>query len=197
MGSVDMSGPLAGIRALDLGTYAIGPSACAYLGQLGAEVIRIENPAGEAFMDFEPTMNGMATSYINSNMAKKSIYLNLKEPDDLEVARRLAGTADVVVENRLPGVIERLGLGYEVVSRVNPSKMGRRSCFASMRTLITRLDSFWSRRHCSGFYDASEPAKASGSKSAFSLRRSFFSSPESQSIWRLARRPSAKAAPAR
>lgn len=115
-----MPGPLAGIRALDLGTYAIGPSASAYLGQLGAEIIRIENPAGEAFMDFEPTMGGMASSYINSNMAKKSIYLNLKETADLEVARRLAATVDIVIENRLPGVIERLGLGYGVVSKLNP-----------------------------------------------------------------------------
>ena len=115
-----MSGPLAGVRALDLGTYAIGPSACAYLGQLGAEVIRIENPAGEAFMDFEPTMNGMATSYVNSNMAKKSIHLNLKDPADLEIAHRLAATTDILIENRLPGVIEKLGLGYDKVSRINP-----------------------------------------------------------------------------
>ena len=115
-----MAGPLTGTRVLDLGTYAIGPSASAYLGQLGAEVIRIENPAGEAFMDFEPTIGGMATSYVNSNMAKKSIYLNLKEPAGLEVARRLAATVDIVIENRLPGVIERLGFGYDEVSRLNP-----------------------------------------------------------------------------
>jgi crotonobetainyl-CoA:carnitine CoA-transferase CaiB-like acyl-CoA transferase len=115
-----MPGPLTGIRAVDLGTYAIGPSASAYLGQLGADVIRIENPAGEAFMDFEPTMRGMATSYINSNMAKQSIYLNLKEPEGLQTARRLAATVDVLVENRLPGVTDRLGLGYEEVSALNP-----------------------------------------------------------------------------
>ena len=115
-----MAGPLLGVRVLDLGTYAIGPSASAYLGQLGAEVIRIENPAGEAFMDFEPTMGGMATSYINSNMAKTSIYLNLKEPIGLKVARRLVTTVDIVIENRLPGVVESLGLGYDEVSRLNP-----------------------------------------------------------------------------
>lgn len=71
-------------------------------------------------MDFEPTMNGMATSYINSNVAKKSIYLDLKNPNDLEIAHRLAATVDILIENRLPGVIERLGLGYEKLAAINP-----------------------------------------------------------------------------
>lgn len=115
-----MPGPLEGTRVLDLGTYAIGPAATSTLGQLGAEVIRIENPAGEAFMDFEPTMSGMATSYINANMAKKSITLDLKSERGLEVALALVDRADVIVENRLAGVIDRLGLSYETVSARNP-----------------------------------------------------------------------------
>ncbi|MFQ5814845.1 MAG: CaiB/BaiF CoA transferase family protein [Anaerolineae bacterium] len=115
-----MSGPLSGIHVLDVGTYAVGPSAASCLGQLGAEVIRIENPAGEAFMDLQPTMGGMAASYINANMAKKSIYVNLKERQGIRLARSLTRWADILIENRLPGVIERLGLGYEEVAKLNP-----------------------------------------------------------------------------
>lgn len=115
-----MPGPLKGTRILDLGTYAIGPAATSTLAQLGAEVIRIENPDGEAFMDFEPTMGGMATSYINANMAKKSITLDLKTEQGLEVALALTDRADIIVENRLAGVIDRLGLGYDAVSARNP-----------------------------------------------------------------------------
>lgn len=115
-----MPGPLSGVRVLDLGTYAIGPAAASYLGQLGADVVRVENPAGEAFMDFEPTMNGMATSYINANMAKRSIALDLKTKRGLRTALALSARADVIIENRLPGVIDRLGLGYDEVAKNNP-----------------------------------------------------------------------------
>lgn len=115
-----MTGPISGVRVLDVGTYAIGPSAASYLGQLGAEVIRIENPAGEAFMDFEPTIGGMAASYINANMAKKNIFLDLKDQEGVQLAHRLVGWADVLIENRLPGVIEKLGLGYGEASKINP-----------------------------------------------------------------------------
>lgn len=115
-----MSGPLSGIRVVDFGTYAVGPSASAYMGYLGAEVVRIENPAGEGFMDLEPTMGGMACSYINANMQKKSVVLNLRDPGELDSARQLVRTADVFIENRISGVADRLGLGYEDVSRVNP-----------------------------------------------------------------------------
>lgn len=116
----EMPRPLEGVRVLDLGTYAIGPAAASYLGQLGADVVRIENPAGEAFMDFEPTMKGMASSYINANMAKRSIMLDLKSEGGLKTASALAARADVIVENRLPGVVDRLGLGYDDVARTNP-----------------------------------------------------------------------------
>lgn len=105
---------------VDFGTYAVGPSGCAYLAYLGAEVIRIENPAGEGFMELDPTMKGMASSYINANMQKKSITLDLRDAGDLETARRIIDTADVFVENRIAGVADKLGLGYDELASRNP-----------------------------------------------------------------------------
>lgn len=116
-----MPGPLEGFRVVDFGTYAVGPSASAYMAYLGAEVIRIENPAGEGFMELDPTMDGMASSYINANMQKKSIVLDLREPEELETARQITDVADVFIENRIPGVADKLGMGYEDLSSRNPA----------------------------------------------------------------------------
>ncbi|MPZ23467.1 MAG: hypothetical protein GEU28_07965 [Dehalococcoidia bacterium] len=113
-------GPLFGVRVLDMGTWAVGPTACSLLGFLGADVIRIDNPSGEAFMDLQPTMGGMGTSYINANMQKRIIALDLREADGRALAEQLVARADVLVENRLPGVMEKLGFGWEDASSINP-----------------------------------------------------------------------------
>ncbi len=115
-----MTGPLQGIKVLDIGAYAVGPGAAGYLGFLGAEVIRIEGPGGDGLMDADPLMNGMGPSYINANLHKKSIVLNLKKEKDLATGKALGKWADIFIENRLPGVVDKLGLGYQDVSKLNP-----------------------------------------------------------------------------
>lgn len=113
-------GPLAGVRVMDVGTYGVGPGAAAIMGFLGADVIRIENPRGDPFYDNPPTINGVGSSYINANLNKRIILLDLKSEDGLRIGRALSRWADVLMENRL-GVLEKLGLGYEDLSRENPN----------------------------------------------------------------------------
>jgi CoA:oxalate CoA-transferase len=115
-----MAGPLAGIRVLDVCQLAVGPWSTALLGQLGADVIKIEEPKGDPLRGLQPYMNGVGTYYTAVNLNKHSIALNLKDPADFAIARELAARADVFVENFRPGVMERLGLGYEALSTNNP-----------------------------------------------------------------------------
>ncbi len=117
-----MAGPLEGIRVLDFGMAAVGPLAATYLGLLGADVIKIEQPTGDIVRrPSGPTMQGMGTTFIGNNYTKRGICLDLKKDGDREVALRLIASADVVVDNFRSGeVMERLGLGYEVQRRVNP-----------------------------------------------------------------------------
>ena len=115
-----MAGPLSGLRVMDVAQLAVGPLGAAFLGQLGAEVIKVEVPDGDLIRGLLPHMNGVGTYYASVNVNKKNIALNLKEPRDLEVAFRLAERCDVFVENFRPGAMERLGLGYEAVRALNP-----------------------------------------------------------------------------
>jgi crotonobetainyl-CoA:carnitine CoA-transferase CaiB-like acyl-CoA transferase len=117
-----MAGPLAGIRVLDFGMAAVGPLAATYLGLLGADVIKIEQPGGDIVRrPSGPTMQGMGTTFIGNNYTKRGLCLDLKKDEDREIARRLIATADVVLDNFRSGdIMERLGLGYEVQRQVNP-----------------------------------------------------------------------------
>ncbi len=108
-----MSGPLAGMRILDLTNYLSGPYCTMLLGDLGAEVIKIESPDGEPTRRAGPPfINGVSAYFLLVNRNKKSIRLNLKSEDGRRLFLRLARTADAVVENFRPGVAERLGIGY-------------------------------------------------------------------------------------
>jgi crotonobetainyl-CoA:carnitine CoA-transferase CaiB-like acyl-CoA transferase len=118
--SSEASGPLAGLRVLDVCQLAVGPLAAAWLGQLGADVIKVEAPQGDPIRRLGPELNGVATYYSAVNTNKRSIVLDLKDPADHEVALRLAQDADIFIQNFRPGVIERLGLGYDELSRDNP-----------------------------------------------------------------------------
>lgn len=113
-------GPLAGVRVLDLTAYAVGPWAVSLLAQLGADVIRVDPPYGDPIRAVMPTRAGEPTTYCSSNLGKRSVVLNLKDPADRDLAVRLASSADVVVENARAGTMARLGLGYEQLSEVNP-----------------------------------------------------------------------------
>ena len=106
-----MAGALQGIRVIDFGQYIAGPLAAMLLSDQGAEVIRVEIPGG-------PQMDTVANRVWNRG--KKSIVLDLKNKTDLEIAQKLTLTADVVIENFRPGVMDRLGLGAKSLTEVNP-----------------------------------------------------------------------------
>jgi crotonobetainyl-CoA:carnitine CoA-transferase CaiB-like acyl-CoA transferase len=114
---------LADIRVLDLTNVLAGPFCCYQLAQLGAEVIKVEVPgAGDLARQLgaDPELNKrlMGASFLAQNAGKRSVTLNLKNPDGKEVFRRLVGTADVVVENFRPGVMDRLDLGYQELKKL-------------------------------------------------------------------------------
>ncbi|MBN8943251.1 MAG: CoA transferase [Rhizobiales bacterium] len=114
--------PLAGIRILDFSRVLAGPMATQILAELGAEVTKIERPrTGDESRSFEPKLPAGESAYFFAfNRAKRSMTLNLKSPRGQEIARALAAEADVVLENFLPGDMERLGLGYARLAEANP-----------------------------------------------------------------------------
>lgn len=118
----EQAGPLAGIRVLDLSRVLAGPFCTMTLGDLGAEVIKVERPgAGDDTRAWGPPWAGSESAYyLSANRNKKSITLNLKDPAAQEIVRELAKKSDVVVENFKLGGLERMGLGYEQISADNP-----------------------------------------------------------------------------
>ena len=116
---------LEGVRVLDLTNVLAGPFATLHLALLGAEVIKIENPKDGDLarkLGIVPRFNEqlMGTSFLAQNCNKKSLSLNMKFPEGKEIFRTLARTADVLVENFRPGVMERLGFGHEALAGLNP-----------------------------------------------------------------------------
>ena len=105
--------PLSGIRVVEFCQIASGPFCGMLLADFGAEVIKIEPPEGDAMRTWPPLSDGYSENFASLNRGKKSIALNLKDPQDLDVARRLALQADVVLENSRPGAMQRLGLGWD------------------------------------------------------------------------------------
>lgn len=121
-----MAGLLAGVRVLDLTNVLAGPFCCYQLAQLGAEVIKVETPgtgdlARQLGADPELNRRLMGASFLAQNAGKRSITLNLKHPKAREAFLRLVATADVVVENFRPGVMDRLSLGYDALKRTKPN----------------------------------------------------------------------------
>ena len=119
-----MTPPLTGLLVLDFSQFLSGPSAALRLADLGARIIKIERPgAGDLtrqLYNSELEVDGDSTLFHAINRNKESIALNLKEPAHLNVAKALLKKADVMIQNFRPGVIERLGLGYATVRRLNP-----------------------------------------------------------------------------
>lgn len=114
-----MNGPLHGIRILDLTSMISGPSATMMLADQGADVIKIENPAGGDHTRAVSTKrNGVSASFVNNNRNKKSVTLNLKDPQGVDALMRLAKNTDVVVQNFRPGVADRIGVGEDAIRRV-------------------------------------------------------------------------------
>ena len=114
--------PLAGITVLDFSRVLAAPLATQILAELGATVIKVERPrSGDETRGFEPRLpQGESAYFFAFNRGKRSVTLDLKDPRGRDLARRLAERADVIVENFLPGAMERLGLGYAALSSSNP-----------------------------------------------------------------------------
>ncbi len=114
-------GPLRGYRVIDLSVFAQGGVAGGLLRELGAEVIKVERPGGDPGRRLGVLPQGVSTFYEPMNRGKWSVVLDLTRPEGRDVVLRLAEQADVFLQNGRPGSLERLGLGYEDVSRVNPA----------------------------------------------------------------------------
>ena len=110
---MEKKGILKGLRVVDFGQYIPGPLAAMILGDYGADVIHIDPPGG-------PRWDGYNANAVLSR-GKRNIILDLKQPEDLETAKKLAATADILIENFRPGVMDRLGLGYQACAAENPT----------------------------------------------------------------------------
>jgi CoA:oxalate CoA-transferase len=120
-----MSFPLKGYRVLDLTNVLSGPFCCHQLAHFGAEVIKVENPKGgdlarQLGADPELVKRNMGISFLAQNAGKRSITIDFKKPEGKEIFRELVKSAHVVVENFRPGVMDRLGIGYQNLLNVNP-----------------------------------------------------------------------------
>ena len=116
-----MALPLEGVRVLDLTNIMAGPYCTMVLGDMGAEVIKVENvPEGDGTRDFEPKVNGESYCFAVLNRNKKSIGLNMRDPRGKDIFMKLAAGADIVAENFRPGVTRKLGIDYDAVRGINP-----------------------------------------------------------------------------
>jgi crotonobetainyl-CoA:carnitine CoA-transferase CaiB-like acyl-CoA transferase len=109
-----------GLRVLDFSTTIAGPHCARMLADMGAEVIKIESAEGETMRTRPPVRDGFSTVFGQLNAGKKSLVLDLKSPDAIEIVRRLVATADILVENFRPGVMRRLKLDYGSLQQLNP-----------------------------------------------------------------------------
>jgi formyl-CoA transferase len=114
--------PLKGVRVIEVCNVAAGPYCGMLLADMGADVVKVENPdGGDTLRSWPPMSEGYSENFASLNRNKRSVTLNLKEPADVEVFRRLAQEAQVVIENNRPGVMDRLGVGYEALRALNPA----------------------------------------------------------------------------
>jgi crotonobetainyl-CoA:carnitine CoA-transferase CaiB-like acyl-CoA transferase len=118
-----MSGALTGVRILDMSRVLAGPLATMILGDLGADVVKVEAPGGSDDTRYwgPPFQKGMSAYYTAINRNKRSITVNLKEENGKKIILRLAESSDVIIHNFKTGTMEKLGLGYEVLSSINPN----------------------------------------------------------------------------
>src|SRR5450756_1551275 len=115
-----VSQPLEGIRVLELGNFIAGPFCGMLLGDMGADVIKIERPAkGDQTRAMPPLVNGESASFAALNRNKRSLVLDLKRPEARDIVMRLAADSDVLLENFRPGVMAKMGLAAEQVRAVN------------------------------------------------------------------------------
>jgi crotonobetainyl-CoA:carnitine CoA-transferase CaiB-like acyl-CoA transferase len=113
--------PLQGVRVAEFCSTASGPFCAMLLADMGADVVKVEPPEGDAMRQWPPISNGFSENFASLNRNKKSVMLDLKDPASVEIALRLALDCDVVIENNRPGVMDRLGLGYARLSKLKPA----------------------------------------------------------------------------
>src|SRR5690606_4209655 len=112
--------PLAGVRVIEVCNVAAGPFCGMLLADMGADVIKVENPdGGDTLRSWPPINDGYSENFASLNRNKRSVTLNLKDAGDVELLRRLATTAQVLIENNRPGVMDRLGVGYGALRELN------------------------------------------------------------------------------
>src|SRR5262249_32483550 len=115
---------LSGVRVLSFTQFLLGPSGVQFIADLGADVIKIEPPGGTLWernwAGSDLYLNGVSAFFLSTHRNQRSLTLDLKHPDGLAIARRLVEGADVLVQNFRPGVMERLGLGWEATRAWNP-----------------------------------------------------------------------------
>jgi crotonobetainyl-CoA:carnitine CoA-transferase CaiB-like acyl-CoA transferase len=116
-----MDQPLQGIRVIEFCNVAAGPYCGMLLADMGADVVKVEHPqGGDTLRAWPPISNGYSENFASLNRNKRSVTLDLKNPEDVEQAKALIRTSDVVIENNRPGVMNRLGLGYEDIRAIKP-----------------------------------------------------------------------------
>jgi crotonobetainyl-CoA:carnitine CoA-transferase CaiB-like acyl-CoA transferase len=116
-----MTGPLNGVRVIEIGTLIAAPFAARLMGEFGAEVIKIESMGqGDPLRKWRKLHEGTSLWWYLQSRNKKSLSLNLKSPEGIEIVKRLAASADVLIENLRPGALEKLGLGWDVLHALNP-----------------------------------------------------------------------------
>lgn len=113
--------PLSGLKVIELGTLIAGPFASRICAEFGADVIKIESPdGGDPLRKWRKLYEGTSLWWFVQARNKKSLTLNLKHPDGQAILKQLLGEADILIENFRPGVLEKLGLGWDVLHSLNP-----------------------------------------------------------------------------
>jgi len=133
------AGPLAGLRVLDLSRFIAGPHCAMQLGDLGADVVKVERTGtGDDTRAFEPQVNGESLYFLVFNRNKRGITLNLRDPRAQDILRRLIAQADVLIENFRPGTMEKMGCGWDELHALNPRLiMARISGYGQLGPLAT------------------------------------------------------------
>lgn len=160
-------GPLAGIKVLEFGSLIAGPFCSRILAEFGAEVIKIESPGvGDSLRRWRKMLGDTSLWWLVQARNKQSITINLKHPDGIAIVKRLLSEADIVVENFRPGVLEKLGLGWDVLHAINPklvmvrlSGFGQTGPMANQPGFGAIGESMGGLRHVTGFADR-PPVKA-------------------------------------